>query len=566
MSPQLVRRAAANFIGFVLIPALLYSYIFIQLTYQLVDKIQRDIWTISPDGYQFVWDLWWVNKAITGLHQSPWFNGYVNFPAGTQLWTHALTIFNGLVAIVLMRFMSLVAAFNVLMLFSFVAGGVTAFWLAYYLTKSATASYIAGFIFTFSNYHFAQFLSHLNLVALEWIPLFVLLWYILLNTPNLKVAIGAALALALVLLCEYYYFVYCVLAAILMTGWFALRQRDLLFIVRKEYRMPIGLFTICTVALTGPFIVMILAENLRDPISGHPANLYSADLAALFVPSAIWRFGALTKPFWTDWVRDMSETSIAFAFPALLLAVYTWLKRKAIGYAELGLWFVLLIFFAVMSLGPVLHINAQEYPSLPMPYSLLEFLIPPLSISGVPIRMSMMGVLALSVISAFGFSYLLRGSWWHHGIAVFLFAAIVIMCMPTSLPTTPAQVPKYVLALRDLPGSGAVLDNVEMDAAQGAPLGRLMYFQTIHQKPIAFSYLSRIPRSVAQQNGRIQDLFNEHRLTQLCSDYGIRYIVVKPSFHDGLDAGAKLVYQDKDVKIFELTSPLCRFAAPRTSG
>ena len=90
----------------------------------------------------------------------------------------------------MLKFLTLMQTFNFIVVFSFVIGGFTAFLLAHHLTKAYGGSLIAGFLFTFSNYHFAHAEGHLNLVSLEWIPLFVLCWHVLLNKPRL--AIGMA--------------------------------------------------------------------------------------------------------------------------------------------------------------------------------------------------------------------------------------------------------------------------------------------------------------------------------------------------------------------------------------
>ena len=108
--------------------------------------------------------------------------------------------------------LSLTATYNTITIFAFVMGGMTMYWLAYYLTRSFWGSIIAGFIFTFSNYHFMHAQGHLQLVSLEWIPLFILCWYSLITKPHTAKAVGAAIVLWMVLLCDNYYFFYCCLS------------------------------------------------------------------------------------------------------------------------------------------------------------------------------------------------------------------------------------------------------------------------------------------------------------------------------------------------------------------
>jgi hypothetical protein len=98
-----------------------------------------------------VWNVWWVDKAVSELHQQPWFTQYLHHPHGTHLLVHTFHPLKGLMAIPLLRFLSLGETYNVLVLFSFVMGGITAFWLALRVSKAYWPSIVGGFVFSFSN-------------------------------------------------------------------------------------------------------------------------------------------------------------------------------------------------------------------------------------------------------------------------------------------------------------------------------------------------------------------------------------------------------------------------------
>ncbi|MBI4670918.1 MAG: hypothetical protein HY741_04510 [Chloroflexi bacterium] len=128
---------------------------------------------------------------------------------------------------------------------------------------------------------------------------------------------------------------------------------------------------------------------------------------------------------------------------------------------------------------------------------------------------------------------------------------IVFETLPATIPTLVPNVPAYVTALRDLP-FGAVLDTVGLAAAPGTPAGQVMYYQTLHQKPLAFGYLSREPARVTGQNARILGLLAQQDFARLCNEFGIRYRVVNnqnaPQF------AGESVYQDDKVQILDLAS------------
>ncbi|MCI0528739.1 MAG: hypothetical protein L0Y56_14975, partial [Nitrospira sp.] len=167
------------------LPILFYFIFFCSLTYPLILSFSTHLFADQGDGLQNVWNLWWVNKAVTQLHQSPWHTSYLHYPHGASLLGHTLNPLNGFLGIGLLKFLTLFEVYNVLVVFAFVVSGWTAFLLAYHFTHSYGSSLIAGYIFTFSNYHFAHAQGHLNLESLEWLPLFVLCWYKLMTKPGL---------------------------------------------------------------------------------------------------------------------------------------------------------------------------------------------------------------------------------------------------------------------------------------------------------------------------------------------------------------------------------------------
>ena len=64
-----------------------------------------------------MWNLWWVDKAVLELHTLPWWTNYLHYPAGTTLVGHTLNPFNGLLAIVMLPFLSLVQTYNAIVIF-----------------------------------------------------------------------------------------------------------------------------------------------------------------------------------------------------------------------------------------------------------------------------------------------------------------------------------------------------------------------------------------------------------------------------------------------------------------
>ena len=112
-------------------PVIFYCIAFAILTYPLLLFFSTHLFADQGDGLQNVWNLWWVNKAVTQLHQSPWYTSYLHYPKGVSLLGSTLNPFNGFMGIVLLNFMTLIETYNSIVIFSFVMGGLTVFWLAY---------------------------------------------------------------------------------------------------------------------------------------------------------------------------------------------------------------------------------------------------------------------------------------------------------------------------------------------------------------------------------------------------------------------------------------------------
>ena len=507
-------------------PLVLYFTAFCLLTFPLMGKFFSGFFGGIGDGLQNVWNIWWVSQAVhrPDLYPTIWYTRMLQWPSGTSLVGHTLNPFNGFLGAFLLTFLPLTATYNTIVVFAFVATGLTMYWLAYYLTRSYVASLAAGFLLTFSNYHFGHY-SQLQTTSLEWIPLFLLCWYALLTQPTPLLGVAAALALWLVLLCDYYYFTYCILAALLMLLWYAAtRARSPRFITRREQLVPLLLFAGAVLVLAGPQVGSLLISNHFDPLRGaHDPARYSLDLLGLLIPGGFWLFSHWTEAYWMRLPGDITENSTFLAVPVFVLVGYLWVKRKCLEPAlrqQLYLWSSIIGIFFLLALGPVLHIaGAPAWNSQPMPYTLLGHVLPFLGMSGVPARMSAMVVLGAAILSAFALREVWRRSPRRRLITLGLLAITVFEALPAPIVTTTVQIPDYVKALAALPNDGGVLDLLKTGA------GLQLYYQTIHDKPIAFGYLARLPSSVSIDDGELATVFGAHDYAQLWGVYHIRYIL-----------------------------------------
>jgi len=534
-----------------LFPLAVYILLFCLLTYPLVLKFSTHFFTDASDGMMNVWSIWWNNKAVCELHQVPWHTNYLHFPQGTTLLAHTWNPFNGLIGIVLLRFLTLIQAFNFIVVFSFAAGGLTAFLLARRFSRSYWPSLLAGAIFTFSNYHFAHAEGHLNLVALEWIPLFVLSWFSLLRKPSIASGLASALALFGVILCDYYYFFYCLLAALLITLWKMIKEKNAFFIFKRARIFPLLAFSAGVLLTSGPLVVALILINLRNPLTGgHDPRSFSLDLLAPFIPGGHWRFATLTESYWSRLPGNIHENSVHMGLSLVFILIWVWLRKRRIREPSLGFWYGALFFFAVLSLGPVLHVWGKELSWFKLPYALLEFILPPLKMSGVPVRMMIMVMLFACVIAAMGFKDIFTSKRRTRWLGVIFLCLLIIEFLPKPMPATRFSVPEYVNFLRNQPGNGGVID-------LAASMYDVLYYQTVHQKPLAFGHLARLPQSVEKRDQRISSLLADGEFDLLFRSYHFRYLVTKGKPPTSLGKGyLRPIYMDSSVNIYELGTAL----------
>jgi hypothetical protein len=246
------------------------------------------------------------------------------------------------------------------------------------------------------------------------------------------------------------------------------------------------------------------------------------------------RFSHLTESFWARLPGNSAENSVYLGLSIVFLLIFTWTQRKKHVKEDIYFWFLALIVFFVLSLGPYLQIYGKSVPYLPMPYRLLEITIPPLEISGVPARMMAMVMLFAAVISAIGFNLLFRKSTRTRLLAGILFAALFLEFLPLVMKPFRAHAPEYVWILRDLPDEGGVID-LANDAAYAT------YYSTVYDKPVWTGKIARLPQRLSDKKQEIFYTARAGDVDALYQKYGFRYAILND--HKLYDLQTHAVYE-----------------------
>ncbi|MCX7669212.1 MAG: hypothetical protein N2439_03985, partial [Anaerolineae bacterium] len=436
--------------------AALIGYLLLTLafTYPLATVFTRAIPGDGFDGWQNYWNLWWMKVALLEKHTWPFFTDLLYYPTGVGLLFHTLNPFNGLFTLPIQVAFGLFPAYNTVVLFSFVLGGLGGYLLARQVLgpgRSRLAAFAAGAIFTFAPVHIAHLLGHMQVISLEWIPFFALY---LLRAVGHKPQRGrrrdlflAAFFLVLVALCDWYYVLYSLIFSAVVAVW-------TLLTTRPWRRAASGLLAIAGIwllwaAALSPLLWPMVREATRyrfmvpDPTQ---SRLLSADLLAFITPHGF-------HPLWGAWARTQSQVFTASIAEYTVFAGYVVLALAALAVwprkngaatspapcrhrrcanpkATKLFWLLVLAVFFVLALGPVLHVGGRTAllpggGEIPLPYGWLVRVVPFMEITRSVSRYDVMVMLALGLLAAWGVDRLRRGGRCARTMALFACAGLL---------------------------------------------------------------------------------------------------------------------------------------------
>ncbi len=477
----------------------------------------------SFDGWQNFWNLWWLKLALVDRIQTPYTTDLLYHPTGVDLYFHTLNPFNGAVSLPVQVSGGLYAAYNSVVLISWVLAGYGAFLLArWVLARSGIAdgaaarlaAFGAGAIFTFAPVHMAHLLGHMQVMALQWLPFYVLALLRGMAAPRdgqpraMQIRQGGWAGLFLILagLCDWYFVLYLFLFTGLAVLWTWGRGRWLAGLVTPG--LAGGLFALVLSPILWP---MVKAATEFQFMVRPPSDLYilSATLVDFLIPS---RMHTLFRPDSFTWpgnqIAPVSERTLAIGYTALLLGVVgaAALRRRVI------FWVAAVLLFVLMAMGPSMRLATlgwEQVPDLPTldgwtPYEVVNRLVPFMRISRSVSRFAIMVQLAVAVLAAGGLAWLLARlhAAWRVAAGALILGLLLAEYWVAPYPVSPPDTPAYYTTLAQTPGQGAVL-NLPMNYDRP---GYLLY-QTVHGRPLTVAYISRDdPRTLTERVPLLQHL------------------------------------------------------------
>jgi hypothetical protein len=474
------------------------------------------------DRNQNLWNMWWVNHALFDLHSNPFISNLLYYPFGVKLYLQTFSPYNLLVGLPVYFGAGRVAAFSFLMLLGFPTSAYGGYLLGRDLLRDKPfrewGALAAGLLWSFNAYHFAILrMEWLNLVAMQWIPLFVLCLFRLEKSRTRRSMLLngglAVLVYLLSLLTDYYYSLFLGIFCGLYLSWKAAawlkdylarkseagQLRDLGLLLGKIAGV-FGLSALIFSPILAPTVSEITSKNYQNLGNVVGFSSHSTDLLQLFLPPANQPWWGAGFGLWhTLNITELNNFGGVIGYVALGLGLLALGRFKGLWFwvFNAGIWLVL-------SLGAVLSINGSNTGIL-LPGHWLNRL-PLLNIIRFTERYIIMAQLSFSILAAFGLVYLLNRVKDHRvgrlpvsGLLGSLFLGLILLESNPGFinPSTPLTVPKFTEAIAaSNSASGVAPDKAifEMPVTNhGTDDTWRMYYQIFHQRPIFGGYLSRTP-------------------------------------------------------------------------
>lgn len=504
-----------------------YFLLTVLMTWPVILHLADGIPGDGFDGWQNLWNLWWVKQALLVEGHNPYYTTYIYPPNGASLLFHTLNIFNSFWTLPIQLNFGLTVAYNSVVFVSFVLAGFGAYLLSLYtLTRLfpgapglRLAAFVGGLVFTMSPFHMAHLLGHMQVFSMIWPPFYVL-WLLKTLEPwaaspepparQWRNAAISALFLVLASLVAWYHTLYLLIftgLVLVWTMWHRWRNsRSAPSALRHTLRplwvvLAIG---VGFVLVLSPILIPMIrdAGNRPDLDTGLVQNVtLSADLLAFVTPSEM-------HPLWGDWAKTIadnfstttSERLIFAGFVPLALAAFIiiWRRESRI----IKFWVLTTVAFIVLAIGPYLHIGGKIVSiggwQIPMPYLLLYYTVPFINLTRSLSRYDLMVMLGLGVLVSIALVQLqiiitsksIHSSFILHPspfvIPTLAAALILFEFLPVPYPVSSIDTPQFYANI-SADSDDYTLAELPMNWDRPTPL----LHQTTHGKRLLSAYTSR---------------------------------------------------------------------------
>jgi hypothetical protein len=449
----------------------------------------------AGDNWWHAWLVWWFRRALA-RGTDP---GHTNMVFGLlpRVATSIDAGFNLVLAWPLQRLVTPIGAYNLAVVLSFVLSGWFMYCLARHFVNHRIGCFVAGFVYSYSLFHFARAEGHFGLATMQWLPFCAWRMFVLVRRPTFPNAVLAGLGVGLVPLSDVYYVPYFLIP---FGGLFVIA-----LIVRQPRWFATGRNVACcavlaavAVALAAPLTIDVARpdRDVREVgavYARQSTDTLSADLAAFVLPPpGAPLVGTATKTIYRHMANPSGAEQAVYLGPGLVVLTVCAVVFRRRWDPALVFWLAVGFVGVALALGPHPRIAGKTF--LPAGPYRLAFGAGTLAGARAPNRIAVVSLVGFSVVAAMGVSRVagrLRTArtkrWAGVGLGVLLVAGFVTSSGPAlTVHTAPVVTPALYRAIRSDHEPGLLLDLPLL------PAGRLQYDQVAHGRRLLGGDVSRI--------------------------------------------------------------------------
>ena len=401
-----------------------------------------------------------------------------------------------------------IVVYNLLLLAGFALSGLSAYVLAYGLTRQTGAALLAGVVFAFAPYRFDHY-EHLELQWAMWIPLG--LWALHRSMASgswrASMLVGASIALQMMSSMYYGVFFATYLVVLAPLAWRAGDQRR-----RGSACRRIAVGVVVSAVVLAPYLLpYVLSRATVGARDSREVAAFSARWTDFLGTPDVNRTYGFTSQWWGGSERRLFPGATAAALTAAAL-LPPW-SAASIAYGAGGVLAVDLCRGTNGVLFPLLQAHVLPYRAL-----------------RAPGRAGILVLLSVAVLAAIGFARVTARvrSRPLRTVAAALAIAVALFEYRTSpaLQTVPRQLPPVYDWLRSEPPTVvAELPLPIVDQPDSVRDDGYMFYSTFHWHPLVNGYSGHYPASFLDLLGRMQHFPSEDGLAAL-RQRGVETLVV----------------------------------------
>jgi hypothetical protein len=383
---------------------LLYSFASVYITYPLLFHM-GDLATGLGDELMIAWTQNWVMHALT-TNPLLLFEANLYFPFHNTLAYSDLHLTSSILATIPFILTGQAITFvNFTLILSLVLLGFSLYILCYYLTKDFGASILVGILIIFSPAVLDKVI-HLQILAVEWVPLAILFFFIFFDKQKTKYLVYSLICFLLQTYNSFMpgYFILFSYVIIFFYKWIYQKKQTIKIITKKNSLLVIFSFFFLLPIIIPYYQVSKEFNYTRDIRDAVHLALQPEDMFYTNEKSRLYPF--LNGLPFNQYAQngEFKPGYVGFIFTVLIIIV---IWRFIKNFRKNGYFFNSFITISllglVLSLGPVLHLGRQTvhipFP-IPLPYSLFYYFLPGFQGFRNSARWEMLFILAIGVAIA----------------------------------------------------------------------------------------------------------------------------------------------------------------------